>query len=257
VNRSVTLLMLVLAFVCACAKKDKIEVYQNQETAFSATLVTNTDSINKAAEVEANKQPARVEKRYKDLVLNYENMVKPKSFGFAPPSACEYYKHAVDWDNLRRDLRSVRNSRINTDSVAMFSRLATKASARTILLIESDTATGEISSDNPYLYTKCDGRLSGDVLDDISNVMDMVENLDINPDSVGLTAKAVRSKFAKLLGMEIRRDIKFGGGRWLGCRCETSIPLYYNQFRFKREELGLSEAEWKIFLNGPPPSTRT
>ena len=252
-NRFVALLMLVLIFVGAC-RKDEIPQPAQQETVAVPTHLA-ADSLEASHQV-----LVALKREYRTLLVNDSIADVPRDFGYAAPSACDHYGRAAQWEQFQQHFKRAEMGveGVNTDTINVHFTASVRAAAKGILSIQGKfSSLYSDSLSDPYVYSMC-GNNNGDLLDQISNVLDWVKITNIEPNSVGLTPTAVRKRFAEILSTEIKRDQKYSRGeRWLDCKCETSIPYFYNQFRFTREELGLSQTEWKIFTEGPPPITKS
>lgn len=189
---------------------------------------------------------------FSDSLLEHHQEFR-KSIG-AVTTACELSEHAEKWADLYFKTLGAA-SQINNNMIRDRFTQAVSKMGPNLLDLRGSFAVLEEDTTNPYLYTEC---LNGKtVLDQIDKALGWMEELDIDPSSIGLTSTAIRAKFAAVLGEEIRRDQRFAsGGRWHGCQCESSIPFHYDMFDFSREELGLSETQWDQFMNGPTAPIR-
>ncbi|MDB5266802.1 MAG: hypothetical protein JWN89_617 [Parcubacteria group bacterium] len=255
-NRFIAVLVLALAFVSACKKEEQQPILK--EVAREETPAVQARFAKESLEVHAKQVvSAKLQTEFKTLLADDSAASAPRSFGYAEPTACDHYGRAAAWERFQQHYKNaeVAIEGVGTDIVTTHFTDAVRATAKTILSIQgkfSNTYSDSLS--NPYVYSTCG---DGELLEQISSVIDWVRMTNIDPNSVGLISSAVRAKFAEILSAEIKRDQKYsGGGRWLDCMCETSIPYFYNQFRFTREELKLTAEEWGRFTKGPKKGSK-
>lgn len=183
----------------------------------------------------ADGSPERIAREAK-LGLNTARVGSGRSF-------CERFNRTLDWDDLVRNYDahpsgsfpglSLRRADLQAHFVSNVKELAG-------MLLSQEGSFSKEFGDNPYIYSNCGGGL----LEVMDKVLTWVVDSGIDSDSVGLTSKAVRAKAAVILAEEIRGETRKGGKGILVCKCESTIPFYFDKFKFTQKELGLSNKEW-------------
>ncbi|MBX4198847.1 hypothetical protein KW800_01035 [Candidatus Parcubacteria bacterium] len=174
------------------------------------------------------------------LGLNAERAWTGRSF-------CQRYERTHRWARLRNDLASspalATWLQISREEVRRHYIANVKAIAPMLLSQEGKRSSEFL--DNYYIYSECDGEM----LDVMEKVMSWVLDSGLEPATLGLTRQAVRAKAAGIFAREVRGALKQGDYGLVNCHCESSIPFYFDEYKFTRRELGFTEKEWSLTLN--------